>query len=239
MPLFDDSHDFSTQARGGEHEPCDTIVQNIMLSIWDGDADTQTKALDRKDAIRARNRACARQGRESDRVYTELVLAELNSIAETLVTYASYIAELKLHGACAADCMHGLELCSTHAADIALVQRSDMRISAQALSGISIKERNRIHAQKSRCRKSHFLRDIIRQRDTSLSTVLELVQYTSTLESSCAVLNDFDAPATVFLTLTDVRQRLLQRVCRHSQQSETLKSALAYRATHRTKRHIT
>lgn len=220
-----------------EIEPAEMFIENIMMCLWDGDADAQTKTPNTKDTMRAKNRACAQRSRASDREYTNLMLAELNSLAETLQMFATYIDELQLHGACAAGCMHGLELCSTQQFSIALIQKSETGSSAKALSGISTKERNRIHAQTSRCRKSHFLRDIVIERDASLSTVQELVQYTSTLESSCSLLSDFSlcdcGTMAAFLSCADIRQRLLQRMCTHTQECEHLKSPSAYRVMHR------
>jgi len=234
--------DLTTQLGGWEEqEPADTFMEDILLRMWDGDADAQTKTPSKKDAYRARNRECARQSRASDRVYTELMLAELNNLAETLDMYAAYIGQLQLHGACAAQCTHGLELCSTHKVSIALVQQSEVGSAAHTLFGLPTKERNRIHAHTSRCRKSNFLMDIVTERDASLSRLQELLQYTSTLESSCSLLNDFgfceSATVSVFLNCAEMRQRLLQRTCTHAQQSEHLKSHTAYRTTYRVNAH--
>lgn len=240
----DDEHDLCAQLygwggdAGQEHGQCDGATENIMLSMWDA------KTLSVEDAARARNRACARRSREADRAYIELLLAELNSIAETFEMYATYIGQLQQHGACAADCMHGLGLCLAHTSNIARVQKSEECVDVPSLVetpamelptlvGTPTKERNRIHAQKSRWKKSCFVRDMIEERDASLSTVADLLQYTRTLEGSCSLLNDFSEHVTVFLTLTQVRQRLLQRATTHDQQCEHLKSPLIYREKRR------
>ena len=240
MQVFANDHDPAAhiEAWGGrgaclQHEQSDGATESIMLSMWGSTPAQAAKPLNKGDAARARNRVCAREGREADRVFTELLLAELNCIAETFEAFAAYIAQLQLHGACAAGCAHALALCLAHTQSLALAQKSEMGSSAQALHGVSIKERNRLHAQKSRCRKSVFLRDIIKQRDASLSTVADLLEDTRTLEGSCAALNDFSGSVAVFLALTETRQRLLQRSSAHAQQCERLKSPLLFRAVHR------
>ena len=213
-----------------QHEQSDGATESIMLSMWGSTPAQAAKPLNKGDAARARNRVCAREGREADRVFTELLLAELNCIAETFEAFAAYIAQLQLHGACAAGCAHGLALFLAHTQSLALAQKSEMGSSAQALHGVSIKERNRLHAQKSRCKKSVFLRDIIKQRDASLSTVADLLEDTRTLEGSW---DDFSGSVAVFLALTEMRLRLQQRSSVHAQQCERLKSPLLFRAVHR------
>lgn len=212
---------------GQEKEEGDGGTENIMLSMWDA------KTLNQRDSMRARNRACARRSREADRTYIELLLAELSSLAETFAIYATYIAQLQQLGACAADCTHSLGLCLTHTTNIARVQKGEACVATPTLVGTPAKERNRIHAQKSRFRKSCFVRDMLEERDASLSTVADLLQYTRTLEGSCSLLNDFSEHVTVVVTLTQVRQRLLQRASTHAQQCEKLKSPLIYREMHR------
>ena len=234
LSLFVDSQGSWGRDTRHEHEQGGGAVESIMVSMWDCDAPSKSaKALNQRDAARARNRVCAREGREADRVYTELLLAELHSIAETFEVCATYIAQLQVHGACAAECAHGLALCLANTASISLVQKSEMGSSMQALLGVSIKERNRLHAQKSRWKKRRFVRDIVQQRDASLSVVADLMQNTLTLEGSCGVLNDLSRPAAAFLLLADLRHRLLQRCSTHAQQCDFLKSPLVYRAMHR------
>lgn len=231
--LSGDEHDPCAQLygcggdAGEEHGQCDGVTEEIMLSMWDA------KTLSSGDRTRARNRACARRGREADREYIELLLEELNSLAETFEIYATYIGQLQQHGACAADCTHGLGLCLAHTTSIARVQKSEECVAVPTLVGTPAKERNRIHAQKSRRKKSCFVRDMIEERDASLSTVADLLQYTRTLEGSCSLLNDFSEHVPVFLTLTEARQRLLQRATTHAQQCECLKSQLIYREKRR------
>jgi hypothetical protein len=228
-----DEHDPCAQLHGWagdagqEPEQGEGDTQDIMLSMWDA------KPLNKRDSMRARNRACARRSREADRTYMELLLAELNSLAETFAMYATYIAQLQQLGACAADCTHGLGLCLAHTTNIARVQKGDAVAATPTLVGTPAKERNRIHAQKSRWRKSCFMRDMLEERDASLSTVADLLQSTRTLEGSCSLLNDFSEHVPVFLTLTEVRQRLLQRASTHAQECENLKSPLIYREMHR------
>jgi hypothetical protein len=137
--------------------------------MWDA------KPLNQCDAMRVRNRLCARRSRETDHTYIELVLAELNSLAETFAMYATYIAQLQQLGACAADCTHGLGLCLAHTTNIVRVQKDDTVAATPTLVGTPAKERNHIHAQKSRWRKSYFLRDMLEERDAILSTVADLL----------------------------------------------------------------
>jgi hypothetical protein len=95
------------------------------------------------------------------------------------------------------------------------------------------KERNRIHAEKSRYKKRKFLQDVMDERDACLITLNEVTKYTTTLEGSCSLLNDFNESGDAFMQLVQVRQRLFQRACTHTQQRETLKSILSFRMAHR------
>jgi hypothetical protein len=231
--LDEDAHEHCAQVEEWGSEQGADATERIMLSMWDDHVGKPSQTLSKGDAARARNKVCARRGREADRVYVELLLAELSSLAETFELYAAYIGQLQLLGACAAGCTHGLGLCLAHTASIARAQKGEAGVATPALLGTSKKERNRIHAQTSRWKKSCFLRDMMLERDASVSTVADLLQHTRTLEGSCSLLNDFSEHVPVFLTLTEVRQRLLQRASTHAQQCESLKSPLTHRETHR------
>jgi hypothetical protein len=233
--LDEDAHGHGSQAEDWGDEQGSDETERILLSMWD-DHGGKPSTLSKVDAARVRNKVCARTSREADRVYMELLLAELCSLAETFEMYAAHIAQLQLLGASAAECTHGLGRCLAHTASLARVQTGEARVAMPPLPGTTKaerKERNRIHAQTSRWKKSCFVRELIAERDASLSTVADLLQYTRTLEGSCRLLNDFSEHAAVVLTQTEARRRLLQRASTHAQQCELLKSPLEYRETHR------
>ena len=212
---------------------CDADVENILLSMYDFDAGTQTKPANKREMARARNRACAQHARDADRLFTELLFEELSDIAETFDIYATYIGQLKSH-ATAAECGRDLELrCVTHKRNMEQLQKHEVCISPHTLIGVSAKERNRIHAETSRHRKNKFVEDVIQERDASMITLRDVMKYTATLENSCSILNNFFETGHDLIQLIQVRQRLFQRTCTHTQQHETLKSRLTFRGLYR------
>jgi hypothetical protein len=211
----------------------DMDLENILLSMYDGEADIEAKPLNKKDALRAKNRASAQRGRDADRMYAQLMLSELTDITETFDIYSAYIGQLKCHTEAAA-CSREIErLCSAHKTNIQQLQKQETCTSTQTLFDKTTKERNRIHAEKSRYKKLKFLQDIIQERDACLITLKEVMTYTTALESSCSLLNDFDETGHTFMQLVQVRQKLLQRTCTHTQQHESLKSHLSFRVVYR------
>jgi hypothetical protein len=112
---------------------------------------------------------------------------------------------------------------------IAMLEQSDVATSVPELLGMSRKERNRIHAQKSRERKHKFVQELINQRDESWSTLQEVMEYTTALEGECSVLHDFDDTGYVLLQLTETRQRLLMRTGAHEQKFEELRTRASFR----------
>lgn len=225
--------DVDTTDRTSHAETCDVDIEKILLSMYDFDADAQTKPVNRKEAFQARNRACAQQARDADRIFTELLFEELSNITETFEIYATYIGQLKGH-VTAAECSRDLELrCATHKRNIERLQKHEVCNSAHTLIGMTTKERNRIHAEQSRYRKNKFLQEMTDERDASLITLGEVMKYTTALESSCSLLTNFDETGHDFMELTLVRQSLFQRTCKHTQQQETLKSRLLYRVVYR------
>lgn len=221
-------------ADGKSHEGIrDVDVENILLCMFDFDADTQTKPANKKETARSRNRACAQLARDADRLFTELLFEELNNITETFEIYATYIGQLKSYTT-AAECGRDLELrCATHKRNMEQLQKHEVCNSPHTLTGISTKERNRIHAETSRDRKSKFVDDVIHERDASLITLRDVMTYTAALEGSCSILNNFDETGHDLLQLILVRQRLFQRTCTHTQQHETLQSRLSFRVVYR------
>lgn len=209
-------------------------VEQILLSMCN--ADTQTNHANRKEIVRAKNRVFAQEARDADRMFIELLLVELSNIAETFEMYATYIAQLKSH-ATAAECGRELERrCFEHKQNIQKLQTcgdDSSRAQRRSRPTKTRKERNRESAEMSRYRKSKFVDDVMRERDASLITLRDVMKYTATLESSCSLLNDFYETGHDFIQLIQVRQRLFQRTCTHTQQCETLKSRLSFRVMYR------
>lgn len=218
----------------------DDLVHNLLLSMWDADAlepriEETSAPADRK----SKNRVSAQHARTADKEYVSLMLIELEALTETFEVYAAYITQLKVHATDAVDGMVSLE--QIHAQNklkIAMLQQSeqsDTVNSAPTLMGVPRKERNRIHAQKSRQRKQEFVEDLMKQRDESWSTMQDVMEYTTAVEGACSVLHDFDDTGYILLQLTETRQRLLMRTSAHKQKHEELKSRLAFRTMHREK----
>ena len=90
----------------------DSFLESILLSFGDEDgvgADMHTKTSDdeqeshtdtRLCKSRIRNKLCAQQSREADRIYIDRMLVELADLSDTIRMYGDYIAQLKQHGAC-------------------------------------------------------------------------------------------------------------------------------------------
>jgi hypothetical protein len=215
----------------------DDIVQNLLLSMWDADApEGGTEAPKGKVDRKTKNRLSAQQARATDKQYVNLMLAELENLSDTFEMYAEYIAQLKVHAADAVEGMASLE--ATHAQNkirIKTLQHRDTVNSPPALFGMSTKERNRIHAQKSRQRRHSFVQDLMQQRDDSWSTMQDVVKHTTDLESACSVLHDFDDTGHVLLQLTETKQRLLMHTDAHQRKYEELKSRLSFRVMQREK----
>ena len=215
----------------------DDLLQSLLLSLWD--ADVPEARIDRRSTPadkRSRNRVLAQQARSADKEYVDLMLKELHRFTETFEMYADYIAELKVDATAAVSSMLSLEeICAQNRTKIKILEESDKGSAAEPMPEIPRKLRNRIHAQNSRKRKHDFVEDLIKQRDESWTTMQEVMQYTTALESACSVLNDFDDTGTILLQLTETRQRLLMRTSAHKQKCEELQSRLSYRAMLREK----
>jgi len=223
------------------HELQDAVqhdfVQNLLLGMWDADAhapsdDAPITKTDRK----TQNRLSAQLSRAADKQYASLLLTELESLTDTFEMYTAYIAQLKAHAVHAGDSMQRLE--QMHAQNkikIATLQQRQTVSSPPTLMGMPTKDRNRIHARTSRQRKQQFVQDLIQQRDESWSTVQDVMQYTTALESACSVLHDFDDTGYILLQLTETRQSLLMRTGVHERKYEELKSRAAYRTMQREK----
>lgn len=203
-------------------------IECILLSMWDADDEKNTH-ISYQQKRRVQNRECAKRSREADRQYIQLLLAELTDILKTVEMYVAYMGLLKLHGACATDAQCDLK-CNP---SIAQVSNNEILTSAEPCFGISMKERNRVHAKRSRHKKSQFLVDILKERDVSLSTLADVSAHAVTLEMSCAVLNDFNDIGDAFMQLTEMRQGLIRRKHKHTENYELLKSQLEYRVIRR------
>jgi hypothetical protein len=232
---FTDNVEYKTDCKhsdGMSHEMvdmCDIDVENILLSMYDGEPNTQAKPLSKKETMQAKNRACAQRARDADRRFTELMFSELNDITETFDMYSAYIDLLKCHAETVA-CSRDLELlCLSHKKTIQQLKKHEPCNSMQTLFGMTSKERNRIHAETSRKRKSKLLQDLTHERNACMITLNAVMKYTTALEGSCSVLNNFDETGHAFMELALVRQRLFQRTCTHTQQYETLDSRLSFR----------
>ena len=214
----------------------DDHVQSMLLSMWDADAlEPRIDEPIAKPDRRTKNRLSAQQARIADKEYVNVMLAELERLTETFEMYADYITQLEVHAADAGDCMVRLgQMHAQNKSKIAVLQESS-RPDVPTLMGMPTKERNRIHARTSRQRKHQFVQDLIKQRDESWSTVQEVMQHTTALESACSVLYDFDDSGCVFLELTETRQTLLMRTGAHKTKCEELQSRSTYRAMQREK----
>lgn len=207
-------------------------VEQILLSMCDFD-DTETKPQNMKDKHRVKNRESAQRARDADRMFVELLLGELQNITETFETYSLYIEQLKCHVE-TAECNSGLERqCVMHKTKIQQLQTREVSNSPRKLVGITTKERNRIHAEKSRYKKNKFLQDVTDERDACLFTLKQVIEYTTGLENSCSLLNDFNDTGDAFMQLIQIRQNLFQRTCTHTQQRKTLKSRASFRVAYR------
>ena len=214
-------------------EEAHKLTESILLSMYDADDSTK------KDIARARNRACAQQARDADRLFTELLQKELKEILETFELYATYTAHLRMHVSCDEEGMHTFE--RRHLAHKANVARHMTNASSddppecdQQLSEstpASIKERNRQHAEKSRRKRSQYMQNLTKEREESLVTLEQIVQYTSALESSCSFLDDLNE--YVSADLMELRQKLFDRTCAHQDNSKELQSHLTFRVTYR------
>jgi hypothetical protein len=214
----------------------DDFVHNLLLSMWDADAlQPRIEEPIAKTDRRTKNRLSAQQARATDKEYVNLMLAELESLTETFDMYAAYIKQLTAHTADAVDSMLRLE--QMHAQNkikIAILQEIECS-AVPTLMGMPTKERNRIHARTSRQRKQQLVQDLMKQRDDSWSTMQDVMQHTTVLESACSVLHDFDDTGCVFLQLTETRQTLLMRTSAHKKKREELETRLSFRAMHREK----
>ena len=202
-------------------------VEDILLSMFYADESMTTK--ERK---RDKNKRCSQQGREADKLYTEQMLVELDALVETFGVYSTYIAALKGHGICGPQSTFE-QRSLTHKTNLAFLHASDNDNCSEAVTAKSTKERNRIHAQKSRRKKCQFWQKIEKERDESLLTLTEAVEYTTALESSCSFLSDFNDAVSDFSKLMEIRQRLFDRTCAHQDKYKELNSRLAFRTTYR------
>ena len=214
----------------------DGFVHNLLLNMWDTDSHEprKEKPVEKVDR-RTKNRLSARESRAADKEFVKLIVRELEALTETFEMYAAYITQLKVHASNAVDDIASLE--KKHAQNkvhIAMLQESYLP-DAPTLMGMSTKERNRIHARKSRERKQQFVHNLIQQRDDSWSTIQDVVQYTTALEGRCSVLHDFDDTGYVLLKLTETRQMLLMRRAAHKQKREEMQSLSSYRKMRREK----
>lgn len=215
----------------------DDILQSLLLSLWDVDEsepriDQKSTPVDR----RTRNRVLAQQARSADKEYVKFMLTELHTFTETFEMYADYITELKVDATGAVSGTLSVEqICVQNRSKVKILQDSDKFNAAEPRPEIPRKQRNRIHAQNSRKRKQDFMQDLTKQRDESWSTMQDVMQYTTALESDCSVLNDFDDTGAMLLQLTETRQRLLMRTSAHKQKYEELQCRLSYRAMLREK----
>jgi hypothetical protein len=203
-------------------------VEGVLLSMFYSD-----DSMNFKERRRDRNRKCAQEARAADRLYTELMFVELGELVETLGVYCTYIAALERRSICGR-AGNFEQRSSTHKTNLALLQASESdNCTAATFSATSIKERNRIHARKSRQKKSQFWQKIDKERDASLLTLKDAVEYTTALESACSFLHDFNDPVCDFAKLMEIRQRLFDRTCAHHDKCKEMSSRLAFRATYR------
>jgi hypothetical protein len=202
-------------------------VENILLSIFYAD-----ESMTMKEKRRDKNRISAQEGRDADKLYTEKMLVELGELVETFGLYSTYIAELKGRGICGPESTFE-QRSSTHKTNLTILHARENDNCSEALSAKSTKERNRIHAQKSRRKKLKFWQAIEKEREESLLTLTEAIESTTALEISFSFLNDFRGNAQHFSKLMEIRQRLFDRSCAHQDKYKELKSRLEFRATYR------
>ena len=205
----------------------DCFLESILLSFGDEDGvgpNKHTKTSDdeqesHSDArvckSRVRNKLCAQQSREADRVYIDRMLVELAELSDTIQMYGAYIAQLKQHGACAEQSTDFDQIFVTIQKKQDVILQTDTQNSIPKLLGMSTKERNRIHAQKSRKKKEMYVESLVKQRDDLWSTIREVKQHTTALEACSAVLNHFDETSNCLLGLTQARDVLFKRSCSH------------------------
>ena len=220
-----------------KNDATDKCTESILLSMFDADVSTPA----RKDVLRARNKACAQRARDADKLFIQLLQAELKEILATFDLYATYTANLRMHVSC--DKEEGMHMFEqrhmTHKANIALLlanessdpQQRNLEVSTETLPTESIRERNRKHAQKSRRKKSQYMNDLTKERDETFVTLEQIVKYTTALESSCSFLNDFNE--YVSSNLMEIRQKLFDRTCAHQDKYPQLESYLTFRVKHR------
>jgi hypothetical protein len=221
--LFTKVHENATDSSVVREE----AVEGVLLSMFYSD-----DSMSVQERRRNRNRKCAQEARAADRLYTELMFVELGELVETLGVYCTYIAALE-RSSCGRVSIFE-QRSSTHKTNLALLQASEKdNCTEESISATSIKERNRMHAQKSRRKKSHFWQKIDRERDASLLTLKDAVEYTTSLESACSFLHDFNDHVCDFRKLMEIRQRLFDRTCAHHDKCKELSSRLAFRATYR------
>ena len=215
------------------HDGC---VQNLLLSMWDTDShEPHTEKPVAKADRRTQNRLSARESRAADKEFVHLIVTELEALTETFEKYAAYIRQLKVHASNEVDSIVCLEkMHAQNQVNIAKLQESPVP-DAPTLMGMSTKERNRIHARKSRQRKQQLVDDLIKQRDASWSTMQEVMQYTTALEGRCSVMHDFDDTGFILIKLTETRQMLLMRTAAHKQKCEELQCISSYRKMRREK----
>ena len=226
--IFDETPQSDARQDGDCQEH--SSLECILLSMRH--VDNADKCTNYQHMRRTKNRECAQLSREADREYIHLLLAELNDILKTFEMYVAYTDLLKLHGACAIEITYCFKQCYlTRQNKIAQVQNHEIGKSLETL--LSTKERNRLHAQNSRRKKNRFLLEVIKERDVSLSTLAGVSVDAATLETSCAVLNDFNDNGDAFMELTEMRQGLLRRTHTHTENHQRLKSRLAYRVAYR------
>lgn len=213
-----------------QHDEAHKSTESILLSIFD--ADDVTK----KDIVRARNRASAKQARDADKLFIQLMLEELKEILETFDLYATYTAHLRMHVSHDAEGMHAFERRHmAHKANVARFLDNDCSEEPPACdlhhATGTIKERNRLHAQKSRRKRSHYIQNLVKERDESFLTLEKIVRYTTALESSCSFLNDLNE--YVSADMMEMRQKLFDRTCAHQDKFPQLQSHSTFRTTYR------
>jgi len=208
-------------------------VEDILLSIFDADEDSIK--LIKQDISRAKNRACAQQARDADKLFIELLLLELKEALKTLDLYAVYVAKLKMHASRRVEGLHDFQhRFSKHKLNVAMLttDECDEKIETiQTEPTESIKQRNRRHAQKSRMKKNKFIENLIKERDEFVLTLEAVENYTTELESSCSFLNDLSKKMNA--NLMEMRQTLFDRTCVHREKVQQLKSRIAFRVAYR------
>lgn len=196
----------------------------ILLSMFDQD--------DRTNVARARNKACAQNARDADKLFIQLMQAELKEMLETFELYATYTANLAMHVSHEKEGMHMFEKrFVAHKAKIELLVIDGDDRAKHNPDGGSIRERNRQHAQKSRRKKNQYINDLTTERDESFVTLEQIVKYTTALESSCSFLDSLNEYVGPYLM--ELRQKLFDRTCAHQDKYPQMKSYLIFRGTHR------